>query len=253
MIILLSPAKTLDFSNSPTTTHTSPRLLADSATLVKNLRQKSVEDIKQLMKVSDKIAELNYNRFHNFTTPFTTDNAKQAVLAFKGDVYTGLQADTFHEADLEFAQRHLRILSGLYGILRPLDLMQAYRLEMGTRLQHNGTKNLYQFWDTKITDMLNTDIADSGSNAVINLASNEYFKSVKKPQLAGQLYQIDFKEERDGKYKIIAFNAKKARGAMAHEIIKHRITQAKDIKHLVAFDYQFNEGLSSDRHFVFTK
>lgn len=253
MIILLSPAKTLDFSTSTTRTYTEPRLLADSKKLVDVLQQKSVPDIKQLMKVSDKLAELNYSRFHAFEVPFHLENAKQSVLAFKGDVYTGLQADTFSADDLDFAQRHLRILSGLYGVLRPMDLMQAYRLEMGTRLQQQGSKNLYEFWDTKITKLLNKDLAESGSEAIINLASNEYFKSIKKEQLDGELYKIDFKENRAGTYKTIAFNAKKARGAMAHEIIKHRITKAEELKHLVAYDYHFKETLSSEKHYVFTR
>ena len=253
MIILLSPAKTLDFSDSKTTAHSMPRLLADSNRLVENLRQKSVEDIKKLMKVSDKIAELNVNRYRTFETPFQLDNAKQAILAFKGDVYTGLQADDFSAEDFEFAQRHLRILSGLYGVLRPLDLMQAYRLEMGTRLPQNGSKNLYEFWDNKITDLLNTDLETSGGEDIVNLASNEYFKSVQKSKLTGNLYQIDFKENRDGKYKVIAFNAKKARGVMAREIIKHRITKAEELKSLMAYNYQFNEGLSSSQNLVFTR
>lgn len=253
MIILLSPAKTLDFSDSTTSTHTSPRLLADSDKLVDVLRKKSIADIKNLMKVSDKIATLNYNRFRNFETPFNLNNAKQAVLAFKGDVYTGLQADTFSEADLVFAQQHLRILSGLYGILRPMDLMQAYRLEMGTRLVQEETKNLYEFWNTKITELLNIDLSESASPAIINLASKEYFKSIKKDQLAGQLYQIDFKENRNGTYKVIAFNAKKARGAMAHEIIKNRITTVEAIKDLVAYDYQFDAKLSTPTNYVFTR
>lgn len=253
MIILLSPAKTLDFSATEIDTHSTPRLLADSNKLVKNLRQKSVEDIKSLMKVSDKIAELNYNRFRTFETPFQLENAKQSILAFKGDVYTGLQAEDFSVEDLEFAQQHLRILSGLYGILRPMDLMQPYRLEMGTRLQQNGSKNLYEFWDNKITDILNEDLAASDGNDIVNLASNEYFKSVNQSKLSGKLYQIDFKEKRDDKYKVIAFNAKKARGVMAREIIKHRITKATDIKDLIAYEYQFNEALSEGQHLVFTR
>lgn len=253
MIILLSPAKTLDFSASKTEAHTNPRLLVESRKLVDILREKSVEDIKSLMKVSDKIAELNYSRFRNFETPFQLDNAKQSVLAFKGDVYTGLQAGDFTTKELDFAQRHLRILSGLYGLLRPLDLMQAYRLEMGTRLQQNGSKNLYDFWGNKITDLLNTDLAASGGEDVVNLASNEYFKSVQKSKLAGNLYQVAFKENRDGKYKIIAFNAKKARGVMAREIIKNGITKAKDIRDLVAYEYQFNDVLSEERNLVFTR
>ncbi|MEL6941603.1 MAG: peroxide stress protein YaaA, partial [Bacteroidota bacterium] len=188
-----------------------------------------------------------------FSTPFNLENAKQAVLAFKGDVYQGLEAGDFTGEDLEFAQQHLRILSGLYGVLRPMDLMQPYRLEMGTRLAQNGSKNLYEFWDKKITKILNKDLKESGGEWIVNLASNEYFKSVKKDQLKGKLLNIDFKENRDGKYKTIAFNAKKARGAMSRQIIKHRLNEVEAIKSLIVNDYIFNQELSNEQHFIFTK
>ncbi|MEN0050097.1 MAG: peroxide stress protein YaaA [Bacteroidota bacterium] len=253
MIILLSPAKTLDFSASTTQVHTEARLLSNSKKLVKVLKKKTPADLQNLMSISEKLAEENFERYHNFSTPFTLDNAKQAVLAFKGDVYQGFQAEDFTAEDLEFAQQHLRILSGLYGLLRPMDLMQPYRLEMGTKLAQNGSKNLYEFWDTKITKMLNQDLKESGGAWVVNLASNEYFKSVKKDHLKGKLLNIDFKENRDGKYKTIAFNAKKARGAMSRQIIKHRITDIDALKSLVVNDYVFDEALSSREHFVFVK
>jgi cytoplasmic iron level regulating protein YaaA (DUF328/UPF0246 family) len=253
MITLLSPAKTLDFSSTDFEKHTNPRLLADSSKLVKVLKKKSAADIKKLMHVSDKIAELNVGRFHEFATPFNRDNAKQSLLAFKGDVYTGLAVDDFSAADLDFAQKHLRILSGLYGLLKPLDLMQAYRLEMGTRLENGKNKNLYEFWGDKITKLINDDVAESGGTAIINLASNEYFKSVDTKKLKGDLYKIDFKEDRDGKLKVIAFNAKKARGIMSREIIKNRITNPEDLKGLNIMGYIFNDELSTERSFLFAK
>jgi len=178
MLALISPAKTLDFSPSPIQKYTTSPFTKESKELVNILKKKSAEDLKQLMGVSDKIAELNVERFQSFKTPFNSDNAKQAVLAFRGDVYTGLDADSFDEADLAFAQEHLRILSGLYGILKPLDLMQPYRLEMGTKLANKQGKNLYEFWHEKITDRLNEDLEASDSKVIVNLASKEYFKSV---------------------------------------------------------------------------
>jgi len=253
MITLLSPAKTLDFNATDFKKHTNPRLLADSEKLVKVLKKKSVADVKKLMKISDNLAELNVGRFKEFSTPFNRDNAKQSLLAFKGDVYTGLAVEDFDEKDLDFAQTHLRILSGLYGLLKPLDLMQPYRLEMGTRLENGKNKNLYEFWDKKITTLINEDVEASGDNAIINLASNEYFKSVKTDKLKGDLYNIDFKEDRNGKLKVIAFNAKKARGIMAREIIKNRITNPEDLKGLNIMGYIFNDELSTRQSFLFAK
>jgi len=209
--------------------------------------------LKQLMGVSDKIAEVNVRRFQEFALPFTPENAKQAVLAFKGDVYTGLQADTFDEADFEFAQQHLRILSGLYGLLSPLDLMQAYRLEMGLRLKNGRKKNLYEFWGDKITELVNADVADSGSDTIVNLASQEYFRAVKPALLKGNLFHIHFKELRNGQYKVISFNAKKARGILARQIIKDRITEIEDIKAFDVDGYVFKEELSGEREFLFAR
>ncbi len=253
MIVLLSPSKTLDFNKHSNQYYTLPRLLKDSNKLVEVLKTLSPADIKQLMKVSDNIAELNFERFHQFETPFSLDNAKQALLAFKGDVYLGFEVEKMSDEDLTFAQKHLRILSGLYGVLRPLDLMQPYRLEMGTKLAKETYKDLYTFWGDRITNLLNDDIALLSSNLVINLASNEYFKAIKKELLKGSLLNIDFKENRNGGYSIISFNAKKARGAMAHQIIKHRVTEVEGLKSLVVNDYTFNNTLSTKDHFVFTK
>jgi len=253
MLLLISPAKTLDFSETPFQQYTQPVFPKESKKLVSILKNMQAEDLKKLMGVSDKIAELNVHRFKSFKTPFTLKNAKQAILAFRGDVYTGLNADEFDEADMDFAQQHLRILSGLYGVLKPFDLMQAYRLEMGTKLQNEKGKNLYNFWDEKITKQLNKDLKESNGRVIINLASKEYFKSVQSKQLAGDLYTVNFKEDKNGTYKIVAFFAKKARGMMCNYVIKNKLT---DPEHLKGFDYEgyvFNPDLSSEREFIFTR
>lgn len=253
MLLLISPAKTLNFDPTDLKKKSKPRFLSESQALIDILKKKSPANIKKLMSVSDKIAELNVERYHSFKTPFNLKNAKQAVLAFRGDVYIGLEADSFDEADLEFAQQHLRILSGLYGLLKPLDLMQPYRLEMGTALSNGHGKNLYTFWGDKITETINKDVKSSKSKAVINLASKEYFSAVKPKLLKADLYNIQFKEERNGKFKIISFSAKKARGMMAQFVIKNKLTNPED---LIGFDmdgYCYNEELSSERDMVFTK
>ncbi len=253
MIILLSPAKTLDYSPTDLETHSMPRMLEDSERLVKVLKKKSARSLKNLMSISDKIAELNVERYQNYQTPFTLGNAKQAALAFKGDVYTGLEADSLNDAELAFAQKHLRILSGLYGLLKPLDLMQPYRLEMGTRLKNGRKKNLYEFWDKKITQVINEDLEASGGNVVVNLASKEYFHSVKTKLLSGDLYHINFKEKRKGEYKLISFTAKKMRGVMARMIIQNNITDVEKLKSLDVDGHVFNEELSGDKDWLFTK
>lgn len=253
MIVLLSPAKTLDYSESPMGTHSEPRLLKDSSKLVKVLKKKTVADLKSLMKVSDNIATLNVERFSQFSTPFTTANAKQSILAFKGDVYQGMEADTFDAADHDFAQAHVRILSGLYGILRPMDLMQPYRLEMGTKLKTDKFKNLYEFWDNRITNLINKDLAETDGNAIVNLASKEYFHSVKEKELKGKLINIHFREKRGDKFKVIAFNAKKARGAMAKQIVKYKITEETHLKSLEVNGYIFNESMSDDTNYTYIK
>jgi hypothetical protein len=253
MLLLISPAKSLDFSATDFSTHSMPRLLADSDVLVENLKQKSSADLQKLMKVSENIANLNVARFNGFSTPFDLDNSKQALLAFQGDVYKGMETDTFSEADLAFAQQHLRILSGLYGILKPLDLIQPYRLEMGTKLANKKGKNLYEFWDDKITKLVTEDLKAQGDNVVINLASNEYFKSVKAKNLQADLYNIDFKEDKNGQFKIVAFFAKKARGMMSNFVIKNRLTQPEELKAFEMDGYYFNSDLSSEKEFIFTR
>lgn len=236
MLIVVSPAKSLDFeSPAKTKKFTTPSFLDDSQKLVKDLRKLSPDDISALMSVSVKLGELNHERFANWHTPFSLDNAKQALFAFKGDVYIGLDAEQFSAADITFAQNHLRILSGLYGVLRPLDLMQPYRLEMGRKFASGKTSSLYEFWGERLTAFLNDELqAHKGkSRVLINLASNEYFNSVKPAQLDASVVTPVFKDFSAGKYKIVSFFAKKARGEMAAYIIKNRL---KDPEDLLAFD-----------------
>ncbi|SUG21584.1 UPF0246 protein YaaA [Salmonella enterica subsp. arizonae] len=239
MLILISPAKTLDYQSPlATTRYTQPELLDHSQQLIHQARQLSAPQIARLMGISDKLADLNATRFHDWQPHFTPDNARQAILAFKGDVYTGLQAETFSDADFDFAQQHLRMLSGLYGLLRPLDLMQPYRLEMGIRLENPRGKDLYQFWGDIITDKLNETLASQGDRVVINLASEEYFKSVKPKKLNAELIKPVFLDEKNGKFKVISFYAKKARGLMSRFIIENRLTKPEQ---LTAFN---SEGIS---------
>lgn len=253
MILLISPAKTLDFSPSGNDNFTEPRFMTESKELVSILEKRSVDELKQLMHISDKLAELNRMRFQDFKAPFDLDNAKQSILAFRGDVYTGLNVDDFTESDLAFSQQCLRILSGLYGVLRPMDLMQPYRLEMGTKLENKRGGNLYEFWGEKITNTLNEDLATRDNKLVINLASKEYFKSIKEDKMNGKLCNVHFKEEREGKLKIIAFHAKKARGMMCRYIIKNRIETAEGMKGFAEDNYLFNDELSTDTEYLFTR
>mgnify|MGYP006267843457 CR=1 FL=1 len=254
MLLLLSPAKTLDFSEPALELHEQPRMLEDSKALVKVLRRQSESDLMKLMNISEDLAAVNRERYQDFETPFDLSNAKQSLLAFKGDVYLGLGAEDFNRKDLQFAQQQLRILSGLYGLLRPLDLMQPYRLEMGTKLKNERGKNLYEYWGDRITGLLNEDLNANGQDkSVVNLASKEYFSAVDPKKLDGALYQVDFKEHRDGKYKIIAVYAKKARGMMARYAVKNRVTTPEGLKAFDQAGYAFNAELSAEQHFVFTR
>lgn len=254
MLILISPAKTLDYQSPLATTRfTQPALLDNSQQLINVARKLSAPQIASLMSISDKLASLNATRFHDWQPDFTLDNARQAILAFKGDVYTGLQAETFRDADFDFAQQHLRILSGLYGVLRPLDLMQPYRLEMGIRLENPRGKDLYSFWGDTITETLNTALREQGDDVVINLASDEYFRSVKPARLKGTIIKPVFLDEKNGTFKVISFYAKKARGLMSRYIIEHRLTTPEQ---LTAFDsdgYAFDNARSSTSELVFTR
>lgn len=254
MLITLSPSKGQDFdSPSPSNTYSKPESLKDSELLIKELRKYKRQDIQQLMAVSENIAQLNAERFKSFKTPFTTKNAKQAIFAFKGDVYSGIEIEEYREADLHYAQDHLRILSGLYGCLRPLDLIQPYRLEMKTRLTNTRGENLYQFWGDSITDTLNKQLEKQKAPVLVNLASNEYFKSVKPKKLKGRLLNINFKETRDGKTRIVAIFAKRARGMMADYILRNRIEKPEQIKKFNQGGYRFSRELSDDKQWTFVR
>ncbi|WP_373001818.1 peroxide stress protein YaaA [Marinobacter sp.] len=253
MLMVISPAKTMDYESPlATNTYTQPDFLDDACELVDQLKELEPHQISNLMSISDKLGQLNAERFRNWHTPFTPENARPAVLAFKGDVYTGLDAESFSEADFEFAQQHLRMLSGLYGVLKPLDLMQPYRLEMGTRFENNRGKDLYAFWGNKITDEINRLLADD-DGVLVNLASNEYFKSVKKKDLEGRLITPQFKDWKNGQYKMISFYAKKARGLMCRFAIQNRITQADDLKGFNLEGYYFSEDQSDNNNWVFLR
>ena len=254
MLIVISPAKTLDYETAPATnTATQPDFLDQSAKLIKELKQLSPQEVASLMNISDKLAQLNVARFEAWNKKFTPKNAKQAVLAFKGDVYTGLNADTLSEKQFEFAQKHLRILSGLYGLLRPLDLMQAYRLEMGTKFANQRGKDLYSFWGNRITNKLNGELADQKKPVLVNLASNEYFKSINTKELKAEIITPVFKDWKGGKYKIISFYAKKARGLMCRYAINNKITKVEKLKGFDYEGYSFNEAMSSEKEWVFTR
>ena len=254
MLMVISPAKTLDFETLPTTSeHTTPDFLDDSEELIEQLREMSPHDVSALMKISDKLGNLNFDRYLSWDKKFTLDNAKQALLAFKGDVYTGLDAESLSGDDLLWAQEHLRILSGLYGLLRPLDLIQAYRLEMGTKLVNGRGKDLYQFWGSKITEALNQQQADESLPVLVNLASNEYFKSVQSEQLKAEIITPVFKDWKGDKYKIISFYAKKARGLMVAYIIRNRLNDVEQIKNFDSEGYVYNPAMSSASEWVFTR
>jgi len=252
--MVISPAKTLDFESAPTTKkQTEPALLEESQLLIDQLKTLAPQDISKLMGISDKLGTLNFDRFQQWQQPFTQDNAKQSILAFKGDVYTGLNAEGFNADELNFAQKHLRILSGLYGLLRPLDLMRAYRLEMGTRFTNSKGKDLYEFWGEKITAALNQQLKKNKSDTLVNLASNEYFKSVKKDLLNADIVTPIFKDQKNGQYKIISFYAKKARGLMAAYAIHKKITDAKKLKRFNKEGYRYSAELSQGNDWVFIR
>ena len=241
MLIVISPAKKLDYASSiEAPLLTQPALLDHAAELSQGLKALAPQDVSSLMHLSDKLGALNYERFQEWQTPFSKDNARAAVLAFKGDVYQGLDADSMSPEDLQWAQDHLRILSGLYGVLRPLDLMQAYRLEMGTKFANQRGADLYQFWGDIITAELNR----VESSVLVNLASNEYFKSVRKKDISARIVTPLFMDKKDDKYKIISFYAKKARGLMSRYIIQNRITEIDQINQFDSDGYVYNAALS---------
>jgi hypothetical protein len=254
MLIVISPAKTLDFETAPITKiHTQPEFLKESRQLVKQLKEMTPVEVSSLMKISDKLGLQNFVRFNEWKTPFTMNNAKQALLAFKGDVYSGIDAETFSSQDLKFAQKHLRILSGLYGVLRPLDLIQAYRLEMGTSLENKQSKGLYEFWASKLTDQINQDLQASKSKHLINLASKEYFKSLQADDINAEIIVPVFKDYKNGQFKIISFFAKKARGQMSAYIIRNRLKDPQELKAFNVDGYKFYKSESNKSNWVFQR
>lgn len=257
MISILSPSKTQDFAddrlNLTKINYTEPVLLKEADLLVRELRKKSVKAIEKLMSVSENIAMLNHERFQHFSTPFSPDNARQALLAFKGDVYTDIAIHEYKKADFDFAQQHICILSGLYGLLKPLDLIQPYRLEMKTKLKNPKGKDLYQFWGSKLTEQLNELLRGQKNNVLINLASNEYFKAIQPGKLEAEIITPVFKEYKDGQYKTIALYAKRARGMMANFIIRQRIDAPEKLKTFAEANYEYSEKLSSDKEWAFVR
>ena len=254
MLAVVSPAKKLDTDALGRNLKlTQPGLLVETERLIATAKKLAPKDLQSLMGISEKLASLNHARFQAFSTPFTADNAKPAALMFAGDTYTGLAASTLSGADLDWAQHHLGILSGLYGLLRPLDLIQPYRLEMGTKLKTQRGKNLYQFWGDRITDALSDRVVDHEDKTIINLASVEYFKSVKTTALPGPVITPVFKELRDGGPKIISFMAKRARGMMARHIIAGRIDRPEGLRAFTEGDYRFDSESSTDTVYTFTR
>lgn len=254
MLIVLSPAKSLDFESPATTEeYTTPSFVKDSDTLMKELKKMKPQKLGELMSISKALATLNYERNQQWRPEFSPEEAKQAVLAFTGDVYQGLEATSLEATDLAYAQNHLRILSGLYGLLRPLDLIHPYRLEMGTKLPVGKASNLYDFWDMKLTEEVNKQLKASVSPVLVNLASNEYFKSIKSKKIEGRILTPVFKDEKNGTFKVISFYAKKARGLMARYLIENRVEDPEGLKGFDGEGYIFNQEMSKGDEWVFTR
>lgn len=254
MLIVISPAKSLDFKIPPVISdYTVPEFLTESEKLIGRLKTLSPKKISDLMGISADLGELNFKRFQEWHLPFNPENAKQAIFAFNGDVYQGLNATTLSKEKLMLAQSKLRILSGLYGVLKPLDLMQPYRLEMGTKLKYYKSKDLYAFWNPLITKKINEAVSESGTKVLVNLASNEYFKSIDKKKLKAEIATPDFKEFKNGSYKMISFFAKRARGLMSRFIIENNISDPSDLLAFEAEGYTFNSRLSTPGNPVFTR
>ncbi len=254
MITIISPAKKIDVKSIvQAQKYSIPYFLDDAKVLIDELRKLNPTDIATLMKVNSDIATLNFERNLSWRLPFTPDNSKHAIKAFNGQVYVGLDAKSLSEDDLSFAQENLRILSGLYGVLRPLDLMQAYRLEMGTALQNPKGKNLYEFWGTKITEIINKELVNHKHKVLINLASNEYYKAVKSKLIEGDIITPVFRESSGNGFKVITVYAKTARGLMSRFIIQNKIENPDDIKAFDSGGYLYNEDLSTEKEWVFTR
>ncbi len=253
MIAVVSPAKNLDFKTKYDIPTTQPRLLECTNELIDVMRKRSVDDVKDLMSISRQLAGLNVHRYKQFEVEHTSENSQPSVFAFNGDVYQGLQAQTFDEEKLDFAQKHLRILSGLYGLLRPLDLIQPYRLEMGTKLAFDDYKTLYQYWDNTILDLLLSDLKDQGDDIIVNLASNEYFKSIDKKNIPARVIDVEFKDLKNDNYKIVSFYAKKARGLMSRYIIENAISDPQDLKGFDYKGYYYDDSESSESKLAFKR
>ena len=253
MLAIISPAKTLDSTPIKSESWTLPRLLPQTKALVSIMKKKKPGDLMELMDISEKLAVLNYQRYKQFSPEYTLENSNAALFTFKGEVYLGLKAEELSAAEINYAQDHLRILSGLYGLLRPLDLMQEYRLEMGIPLENKKGKNLYEFWGDNITKLLNEDIKAIDSKYLVNLASNEYFKAVDKKKLKAIIIDIHFFEEKNGKRTFVSFNAKKARGIMASYIIRNKCKSPEDLKQFTEEGYLFDDLASNETAFTFVK
>ena len=254
MHIIISPAKTIDIkSKVPVNSYSEIRFPKETNKLAKILKGKTRDDLKMLMGISDSLARLNYDRYRNWHYPYSPEEGRQALFAFKGDVYAGLDAYNLTEDAIDFAQGHLSILSGLYGLLRPLDLILPYRLEMGTKLENPAGNNLYKYWGDKITNLLNEDLKRSGSGILVNLASNEYFKSINKNKLNARIVTPIFKNSKNGEYKVISIYAKKARGLMTRYIIQNEITDPDDLLGFNEDGYYFNSTFSTDNELIFTR
>jgi cytoplasmic iron level regulating protein YaaA (DUF328/UPF0246 family) len=254
MILLLSPAKTLDLTEKSYPLDPSQASFRSNAQeLIAELRKYDKSSLRKLMSISDALAETNIERYHNFKKIHNQKNSKAAIYTFNGDVYRGLNAESFNKKDLAFAQDHLRILSGLYGYIKPMDLIQPYRLEMGSKLKNNKGKNLYEFWDNLITKAINKDLQSTKSDIILNLASNEYFSAVKKDGLKGKIVNIHFREYKKDELKFVSFTAKVARGMMSHYVIKNKLKKVEDLKGFDYEDYNFEEKLSSENELFFVR
>lgn len=254
MLILLSPSKSLDYDTpAQTDEYTEPEFLEEAEQLVDVLRDYSRQDLQQLMDISENLADLNYERYQNFSTPFTADNAKQALMAFDGDVYRDFRLDDYGEDDFEFLQNHVRTISGLYGLLRPLDLMQPYRLPMGTKLENPRGDDLYDFWGTKITEATNAALDAQGDDIILNLASNEYFRTIKKRHLDGRILDVKFRDRRGDTYRTISFYLKRLRGTLSDFVVRNKITDPEDLKEFTGRNYYFSDERSTEDEFVFLR
>ena len=254
MLIVISPAKSLDYETPVKIRRfTQPDFLEESQQLIDGLRQLSPQQVSALMSISPILGELNHQRFNHWQLPFDNKNARQAVFAFDGDVYGGLNAPSLSLADITFAQKHLRILSGLYGLLRPLDLIQPYRLEMGSAWKTSGTHSLYDFWGSRITNALNAELGSSRKPVLVNLASNEYFKAIKEKHLAADVISPVFKDYKEGQYKLISFFAKRARGLMSAWIIRNRVGKPADLPSFDVEGYRYSEQDSTPGTPVFLR